>query len=59
MIFNSKKCEFLRVPNKKHIILYNYQIANYPKEVDYVKYLGVTIDQHLTWNEHIKHLNIK
>jgi len=45
MVFNPKKCEFLRVSNKKRIIPYNYYIANFPiKEVNHIKYLGVTID---------------
>jgi len=60
MVFNPKKCEFLRVSNKKHIIPYNYYIANSPiKEVNHDKYLGVIIDQNLTWNEHIKQISNK
>ena len=60
MVFNPKKCEFLRVSNKKCIIPYNYCIANSPiKEVNHIKYLGVTIDQNLTWNEHIKQISNK
>ena len=61
MVFNPKKCEFLRVSNKKkHFIPYNYYIADSPiKEVNHVKYLGVMIDQSLTWNEHIKQVSKK
>ena len=29
------------------------------KEVTHARYLDVTIDSHLTWNEHIKHVTIK
>ena len=61
MVFNPRKCEFLRVSNKnKHFIPYNYCIADSPiKEVNHVKYLGVMIDQSLTWNEHIKQISNK
>ena len=30
MIFNPKKCEFLRISNKKNIILHNYYIDGCP-----------------------------
>ena len=53
--FNPKKCEFLRITNKKNFIPFNYHIDNYKiQEVAHAKYLGVVIDQHLTWNDHIK-----
>ena len=29
------------------------------KEVTHARYLGIIIDSHLTWNEHIKHVTIK
>ena len=61
MVFNPRKCEFLRVSNKKkHFIHYNYCTADSPiKEVNHVKYLGVMIDQSLTWNEYIKQVSNK
>ena len=61
MVFNPRKCEFLRVSNKKkHFIPYNYCIVDSPiKEVNHVKYLGVMIDHSLTWNEHIKQISNK
>ena len=55
MEFNPKKCEFLRIIKKKQIIQSTYYIGGYPlPEVSFIKYLGVTIDKQLTWNEHLK-----
>ena len=60
MIFNPKKCEFLRITNKKNPIPHTYYIDNCQiDEVSNAKYLGVVIDQHLTWNEHIKQTTSK
>ena len=60
MIFNPLKCEFLRVTNKVNPIHMTYFIQNQSiKEVPHAKYLGVTIDQHLTWNEHIRQITTK
>ena len=51
MIFNPKKCEFLRISNKKNFISYTYYIddCGYPCQISRC----VVIDQHLTWNNHI------
>ena len=54
IIFNPAKCEFLRVSNKSYNVLMHYCIQG--KEVKHAtssKYLGVTIDDHLTWNDHV------
>ena len=60
MIFNPKKCEFLRISNKKNFISYTYYIDDCRiEEVTHAKYLGVVIDQHLTWNNHIKQIASK
>ena len=60
MSFNLQKCEFLRITNKKHPILACYSLQNTTiKEVSYAKYLGVTIDQNLSWSEHIKQVTNK
>ena len=60
MLFNLQKCEFLRVTNKKHPILAQYSIQKETiREVIHAKYLGVTIDQHLSWSEHIKQITNK
>jgi len=54
MDFNPVKCEFLRITNKKNPIVYQYYIDNsIIKQATHSKYLGVTIDERLTWNEHI------
>lgn len=55
MAFNPKKCEFLRITNKKNFTPFTYRIDNSTiQEVTHAKYLGVVIDQHLNWNEHVK-----
>ena len=60
MDFNTSKCEFLKITNKKLTLHFNYHINNEPiKEVQYVKYLGITIDSHMTWREHINVLSHK
>jgi len=54
MDFNPVKCEFLRITNKKNPIVYQYCIdSSVIKQVSHSKYLGVTIDEGLTWNSHI------
>ena len=60
MLFDSQKCEFLRVTNKKHPILAQYSIQKEAiGEVTHAKYLGVIIDRHLSWSEHIKQITNK
>jgi hypothetical protein len=55
MQFNPDKCEVLRITlNTKNIIASNYLIHNQAlRLVPSSKYLGVTIDPKLTFNEHI------
>ena len=60
MMFNPKKCEFLRITNKTNIVSCTYYISNHLiKEVTHAKYLRVIIDQNLSWNEHIKQISSK
>ena len=48
------------ITNKKLALQFNYCINNQLiKEVQHVKYLGVTIDSRLTWREHINVLSRK
>ena len=45
MSLNPKKCEFLRITNKKFPVTNNYFVDSSPiKEVPHSKYLGVVID---------------
>ena len=60
MDFDPSKCEFLMITNKKLALQFNYCINNQLiKEVQHVKYLGVTIDSRLTWREYINVLSRK
>ena len=60
MDFNPSKCEFLKITNKKLPLHFNYLINNeLIREVQHVKYLGITIDSHLTWREHVSVLSHK
>ena len=60
MNFNPSKCEFLKITNKKLALHFNYHINNeLIREVHHVKYLGITIDSHLTWREHVNVLSHK
>ena len=54
MKFNPAKCIHLAITNKKTYIKNSYQIYDQNiKQVSSTKYLGITIDQHLTWADHI------
>ena len=53
MDFNPIKCEFLWITNKNPIVYQYYIDDSIIKQVSYCKYLGVTIDEGLTWNNHI------
>ena len=54
MEFNPSKCEFLRITNKRNPVIYQYSINDTViQQVAHAKYLGVTIDEKLSWNEHI------
>ena len=54
MQFNPSKCEFLRITNKRNPITYQYSINDSViQQVSHAKYLGVSIDEKLSWNDHI------
>jgi len=60
MVFDPAKCKFLRITNKINYISMHYFIKGQEiQEVSSAKYLGVTIDQHLTWNNHVKQVTNK
>jgi len=53
MEFNPRKCEFLRITNKRNPVIYQYSINDTAiQQVAHAKYLGVIIDEKLSWNEH-------
>ena len=59
-MFNPKKCEFLRISNNNNIVPNTYYINNHLiKEVTHAKFLGMIIDQNLSWNECIKQISSK
>ena len=55
MKFNFTKCNFLRITKRKCPITASYAVGeNVIQKVSHIKYLGVTIDSQLSWNEHLK-----
>ena len=57
MHFKPSKCEFLRITNKKSFLSFSYYINGcLIQEVSHATYLGVILDQHLSWNKHIKRI---
>ena len=60
MTFNLSKCELVQVTNKKHPLEHSYYLQGEQiKSVPHAKYLGIIIDEHLTFNEHIKMITSK
>jgi len=60
MTFDILKCKLLRITNQQSPILHTYYIESSPiKEVTSAKYLGVTIDNKLTFNQHIQVISSK
>ena len=54
MRFNAKKCQVLRVTNKRKPVISPYTIHGHTLEVvDSAKYLGVTLDSKLSFNTHV------
>ena len=59
MEFNPDKCEIVRITNRKRIVT-NYSVHEHQlKEVKVAKYLGLTIDRTLSWNDNINNVTTK
>ena len=60
MTFNLSRYELVRVTNKKHPLEHCYYLQlQQIKSVLHAKYLGVVIDKHVSFNEHIKMITNK
>ena len=54
MKFNTLKCQYISYCNKQAPIQTDYTIHGESlQQVNSIKYLGVTIDKRITWNEHV------
>ena len=57
MSFNPTKCKFYVLHTRRPPLIHSYYIAtSLIKEVTSIKYLGVRIDNKLTWNDHIQYI---
>ena len=60
MKFNPTKCVHLAITNKKTFLKCNYSIYSQQlRHVTSAKYLGIIIDSHLTWKDHINEISSK
>lgn len=60
MEFNPDKCEVLRIHKKRTPIIYPYMLHNTQlRSTDQSKYLGVTINNNLSWAPHICNITSK
>ena len=57
---NTSKCKVLNISNKRTPPTYRYNINNTPLEfVEKMKYLGIYINRHLRWNDHVSYASHK
>ena len=60
MRFNALKCQHISFCNKQVQINFNYMICDeIIKQVDSIKYLGVTIDKKITWSQQVDKIALK
>jgi len=58
--FNVSKCKVMCITNKKSPLTYTYCLNNTPLEwTSTFKYLGVTMNQKLTWHQHTNNITAK
>ena len=60
MQFHPEKCEVITISNHRNHIKFGYTIHGHNlQHVDNAKYLGVTINKSLSWNNHIDNVTKK
>ena len=60
MRFNALKCQHISFCGKQVRINFDYMIGNeVVKQVDSIKYLGVTIDKKITWSQQVDKIALK
>ena len=60
MEFHPDKCKVLKITNKINSFHFKYNIHNtILEEVSSAKYLGITIDKNLSWNDHCSQITKK
>ncbi len=60
MAFNGKKCSMLHASQQKDAIMFDYSIKGcILEEVDHPPYLGVELENDMSWNHHIRNITDK
>ena len=60
MRFNATKCYIMRITRKHHPIIFHYSMHGHILKVkDHHPYLGIELDNTLSWNDHIKKTTAK
>jgi len=57
MTLNLEKCEIMHVTSKRNPVINKYSLANHPLTLtSSYKYLGLYMENNLSWNHHINHI---